>query len=41
MRIDDQTLIRDAARTFATERLKPFPAEWDREARFPKEALAA
>jgi alkylation response protein AidB-like acyl-CoA dehydrogenase len=37
---DDQTMIQDAARTFAAERLKPFSAAWDREARFPKEALA-
>lgn len=37
---DDQILIRDTARSFAQERLKPFSAEWDREARFPKEAIA-
>ncbi|GJD51367.1 Acyl-CoA dehydrogenase [Methylobacterium crusticola] len=37
---DDQVLIRDTARSFAQERLKPFSAEWDREARFPREALA-
>lgn len=37
---DDQIMIRDAARTFATERLKPFSAAWDREARFPREAIA-
>jgi alkylation response protein AidB-like acyl-CoA dehydrogenase len=29
---DDQILIRDTARSFARERLKPFSAEWDREA---------
>lgn len=40
MLTDDQTMIRDAARTFAAERLKPFSAEWDRESRFPREALA-
>lgn len=40
MLTDDQTMIRDAARTFAAERLKPFSAEWDRDSRFPKEALA-
>lgn len=37
---DDQILIRDTARSFAQERLKPFSAEWDREARFPREAIA-
>ena len=31
--------IRDMARQFAEERLKPFAAEWDREHRFPREAL--
>jgi alkylation response protein AidB-like acyl-CoA dehydrogenase len=31
--------ISDAARQFAQERLKPFAAEWDREHRFPKEAI--
>ena len=35
----EQTIIRDMARSFATERLKPFAAEWDREARFPAEAI--
>ncbi|BAQ49085.1 MULTISPECIES: acyl-CoA dehydrogenase family protein [Methylobacterium] len=37
---DDQILIRDTARSFARERLKPFSAEWGREARFPREAIA-
>ncbi|KTS30922.1 acyl-CoA dehydrogenase [Methylobacterium indicum] len=37
---DDQILIRDTARSFARERLKPFSAKWDREARFPREAIA-
>jgi butyryl-CoA dehydrogenase len=37
---DDQILIRDTARSFAQARLKPFSAEWDREARFPREAIA-
>jgi len=36
---DDQQQIRDMARDFAQERLKPFAAEWDREHRFPKEAI--
>ncbi|ACL58544.1 acyl-CoA dehydrogenase family protein [Methylobacterium nodulans] len=40
MLTDDQVLIRDTARSFAQERLKPFSAAWDREARFPREALA-
>lgn len=40
MLTEDQTAIRDAARTFANEKLKPFSAEWDRQVRFPKEALA-
>ncbi|MBV9076507.1 MAG: acyl-CoA dehydrogenase family protein [Methylobacteriaceae bacterium] len=37
----DQEQIREAARAFAQERLKPFSAEWDREARFPREAIRA
>lgn len=36
---EQQNLIRETARTFAQERLAPFAAEWDREARFPAEAL--
>src|ERR1700726_11897 len=35
----EQTIIRDMARSFANERLKPFAAEWDRSARFPAEAI--
>jgi len=31
--------IRDMARQFAEQRLKPFAADWDREHRFPREAL--
>ncbi|GAB4224429.1 MAG: acyl-CoA dehydrogenase family protein [Kiloniellaceae bacterium] len=38
---EEQSLIRDTARDFAQERLAPHAADWDREARFPKEALAA
>jgi len=38
---EEQLLIRDTARDFAREVLAPQAAEWDREARFPKEALAA
>jgi alkylation response protein AidB-like acyl-CoA dehydrogenase len=40
MRLNDsQTLVRDTLRTFARERLAPFAAAWDREQRFPREAL--
>jgi hypothetical protein len=35
----EQDMIRDAMRSFAQERLAPFAAEWDREHRFPREAL--
>ncbi|MDE2120395.1 MAG: acyl-CoA dehydrogenase family protein, partial [Betaproteobacteria bacterium] len=35
----EQQMIRDTMRDFARERLAPFAAEWDREARFPREAL--
>jgi len=34
-----QDMIREAMRDFAQECLAPFAAEWDREHRFPKEAL--
>ncbi|MCB9947685.1 MAG: acyl-CoA dehydrogenase family protein [Rhodospirillaceae bacterium] len=33
-------MVRDAARAFARERIAPFAADWDREARFPAETLA-
>ena len=36
---EEQTMIRDMARQFAVEQLAPNSADWDREARFPKEAL--
>ncbi len=36
----EQTIIRDTARSFATEKLKPSAAEWDRTGTFPKQALA-
>ena len=36
---DEQQQIAEAARDFSQERLKPFAAEWDREHRFPKEAI--
>ena len=35
----DQAMIRDAARAFARDRLAPNAAAWDREARFPAEAV--
>jgi hypothetical protein len=37
---EEQLLLRDAARKVAQNLLAPRAAEWDREARFPKEALA-
>lgn len=37
---EEQTLLRDTAREFARRELAPHAAEWDRDARFPKEALA-
>ncbi|HEV2334642.1 MAG TPA: acyl-CoA dehydrogenase family protein [Stellaceae bacterium] len=37
---EEQRLFRDTARAFAARELAPHAAEWDREARFPKEALA-
>jgi len=38
---EEQRLIRDTARQFAREQLAPHATEWDREARFPKEAIQA
>jgi alkylation response protein AidB-like acyl-CoA dehydrogenase len=37
---EQQTMIRDTARAFARERLRPNSAHWDREKIFPREALA-
>src|SRR5262245_26782223 len=37
---EEQILLRNTARDFARRELAPHAAEWDREARFPKEALA-
>ncbi|MDB5362540.1 MAG: acyl-CoA dehydrogenase domain protein [Rhodospirillales bacterium] len=37
---EQQTMIRDMARGFAAERLAPFAEAWDREHRFPRDALA-
>jgi alkylation response protein AidB-like acyl-CoA dehydrogenase len=36
----EQEMIRDSVRAFARGRLAPFAAAWDREATFPREALA-
>ncbi len=37
---DEQQQIADAVRAFARERLKPFAEQWDKEHRFPREAIA-
>ena len=37
---EEQRLIRDTARQFAQERLAPNAAEWDRDSRFPADAVA-
>ncbi len=37
---EEQEMIRDTARQFASERLAPNAAEWDRESRFPADAVA-
>src|SRR5438876_2604439 len=37
---EEQRLLRDTARDVAQNLLAPHAAEWDREARFPKEVLA-
>ena len=37
---EQQTLIRDMARSFAQEKLAPHAAEWDRASRFPADAIA-
>jgi alkylation response protein AidB-like acyl-CoA dehydrogenase len=36
----EQIMVRDTAREFARKELAPFAAEWDRSARFPREAVA-
>jgi len=36
---EEQQQISDAVRAFAQERLKPFAEQWDREHRFPREAI--
>ncbi|MBW7850286.1 MAG: acyl-CoA dehydrogenase family protein [Rhodospirillales bacterium] len=37
---EQQSMIRDTARQFAQERLAPHAAQWDRDAHFPRDALA-
>ncbi|MDD2092265.1 acyl-CoA dehydrogenase [Pseudomonas guariconensis] len=37
---DEQQQIADAVRAFAQDRLKPFAEQWDKEHRFPREAIA-
>lgn len=37
---EQQSMIRDTARQFAQERLAPYAAQWDRDAHFPRDALA-
>ena len=37
---EEQEMIRDSVRAYARERLAPNAAQWDREATFPREALA-
>lgn len=36
---DEQQQIADAVRAFAQERLKPFAEQWDKDHRFPKDAI--
>lgn len=36
---DEQQMVRDTARAFAQDKLSPFAAEWDREHKFPADAL--
>ena len=36
---EDQSLIQDAARKFAEDRMKPFAAEWDEKKHFPEDIL--
>ena len=37
---EDQAMVRDMARRFATERLAPMSAEWDRSGSFPRAEIA-
>ncbi len=36
---DEQQMIRETAQSFAEKELKPYAADWDREAAFPRDAL--
>ena len=36
----EQEMIRESVREYARERMAPYAAEWDRESKFPREALA-
>ena len=37
---EEQRMVRDTVRGFVAERMTPYAAEWDRNATFPKDALA-
>nr|WP_308646244.1 acyl-CoA dehydrogenase family protein [Acinetobacter junii] len=37
---EEQLLIRDMAKSFAQEQIKPNASDWDRDGTFPKAALA-
>ena len=37
---EQQSLIRDTARAFASEQLAPYAAQWDRDKTFPRDAIA-
>ncbi|MCC2105361.1 MAG: acyl-CoA dehydrogenase family protein, partial [Hyphomicrobiales bacterium] len=37
---EEQQMVRDVARDFSREKLAPYAAEWDREHRFPSEAIS-
>lgn len=37
---EDQVMVQDLARRFASERLAPFSAEWDRNHHFPRDRIA-
>ncbi|RJG41825.1 acyl-CoA dehydrogenase [Mesorhizobium sp. DCY119] len=39
MLTEEQGMVRDMARRFAQERLKPFSAEWDRKKTFPRDRI--
>ena len=39
MLTEDQVMVQDMTRRFATERLAPFSAEWDRTKEFPRDRI--